>query len=358
MCRWVSTMPGMMIPPAAFISNVPSGTERFWPIASMFSPTMSTSVLASTRRRLSTVTTVPLRNTIGWPSRGSSVLLARSCIVLGSFVETGWCRAVSGIRARDMPVGVLCRRIPAFGRGYIHGVPVYREVDVRADGRDSLFGDVTDESRRAREKGESAKQLYGEPEISQRRARDAGTVERQLLAEHLLLHSADRFEQFEVGATGALLLGNANDHRGAGIAVLVDGMAQARDAGVALPGLAERNSCSLVPLQVGPRLVAVGEARDDVVEIPSGVFRHTQKARAAAQQAGRDRSLEGVGRAVVGQPRCDRCRGEPMVGQRDEHRFEYPHLVRGGAAPGDQPESKLPERHVPQQLPREIVTKQ
>src|SRR5215217_3708563 len=59
MCRCVSIMPGMTIPPDASISRVPSGTCRFGPISAMRSPVTSTSVSGSTRWVASTVSTVP-----------------------------------------------------------------------------------------------------------------------------------------------------------------------------------------------------------------------------------------------------------------------------------------------------------
>ena len=65
MCRWVSIMPGMTIPPVASISAVPSGTSRFGPTAAMRSPSVSTSAPVRTVRESSMVSTVAFRNTTG-----------------------------------------------------------------------------------------------------------------------------------------------------------------------------------------------------------------------------------------------------------------------------------------------------
>ena len=65
MCRWVSIMPGMTMPPVASISAVPSGTSRFGPTAAIRSPATSTSASLRTVCASSIVSTVAFRNTTG-----------------------------------------------------------------------------------------------------------------------------------------------------------------------------------------------------------------------------------------------------------------------------------------------------
>ena len=65
MCRWVSTMPGMMMPPDASISWVPSGTERPTPTSAILPSTTRTSPFGRTVCWSSIVSTIPLRNTMG-----------------------------------------------------------------------------------------------------------------------------------------------------------------------------------------------------------------------------------------------------------------------------------------------------
>src|SRR5215213_1858522 len=78
MCRWVSIMPGMTMPPAASISNVSSGTSSPGPTASMRSPTTRTSASSSSSCASFMVSTLPCRKTIGRPVSG-----------MGAFVLTG-----------------------------------------------------------------------------------------------------------------------------------------------------------------------------------------------------------------------------------------------------------------------------
>ncbi len=63
MCRWVSIMPGITMPPAASISSVPSGTASPTPTAAIRSPVTRTSWPDRTVRLASTVRTVALRKT-------------------------------------------------------------------------------------------------------------------------------------------------------------------------------------------------------------------------------------------------------------------------------------------------------
>src|SRR4051812_1498613 len=71
MCRWVSIIPGITIPPLASISCVPGGTSSRGPTASIRSPTTRTSASVSTVDEASMVRTVPPRNTSGRPASGA-----------------------------------------------------------------------------------------------------------------------------------------------------------------------------------------------------------------------------------------------------------------------------------------------
>src|SRR4051812_4840755 len=87
MCRWVSIIPGMTMPPEASISNVPSGTSRSGPTASMRSPTTSTSPGSWRSCEALSVSTVPRRKTIGRPGSGGEAftgLLSRDKDHLGA----------------------------------------------------------------------------------------------------------------------------------------------------------------------------------------------------------------------------------------------------------------------------------
>src|SRR5581483_559656 len=79
MCRCVSIMPGMTMPPEASISRVPSGTASAGPTAAIRSPVTSTSAPVSTWCASSIVSTVAFRNTTGRPgARSASDVIAAS----------------------------------------------------------------------------------------------------------------------------------------------------------------------------------------------------------------------------------------------------------------------------------------
>jgi hypothetical protein len=65
MCRWVSIMPGITMPPDASISTVPAGTSSAGPTAEIRSSTTSTSAPCSTCPASSMASTVPPRRTTG-----------------------------------------------------------------------------------------------------------------------------------------------------------------------------------------------------------------------------------------------------------------------------------------------------
>ncbi len=63
MCRWVSIIPGITIPPAASTSTAPAGAASPGPTAAIRSPSTSTSASASTVCASSMVSTIPPRKT-------------------------------------------------------------------------------------------------------------------------------------------------------------------------------------------------------------------------------------------------------------------------------------------------------
>src|SRR4029450_2243604 len=80
MCRWVSIIPGMTMPPEASTSCVSSGTSSRGPTAAIRSPTTSTSQSTRTVDASSMVSTVPPRNTTGRPGTGASASGAEGVI--------------------------------------------------------------------------------------------------------------------------------------------------------------------------------------------------------------------------------------------------------------------------------------
>ena len=156
------------------------------------------------------------------------------------------------------------------------------------------------------------------------------------------VHPADRLEQREVRPELPLLAGDLEQPRRARVAVLVHVVAE--------PGHeAARPRAAGVRRRARPRPTpassagTASSALDHVVQEPAAVLGDAEEARAAAEQAGRQRALHRVGRGQVGQPGHDRGRREAVVGQRGEHRLEDPHLAGLGAALGGQPEGELAE---------------
>ncbi|GAA3156577.1 hypothetical protein GCM10020001_095660 [Nonomuraea salmonea] len=107
---------------------------------------------------------------------------------------------------------------------------------------------------------------------------------------------------------------------------------------------------------VGGQRVAV--LLDDVVQEAAAVLGDAEEARAAAEQPRRQRPLDGVGRRQVRQPRHDRGRREPVVGQRGQHRLEDAYLAGRRAALGGQPERQLAEAHLAHDVAGQILSEQ
>src|SRR2546430_1314752 len=72
MCRCVSIIPGITMPPLASISSEPSGASSRGPTAAILSPVTSTSASARIVWASSMVSTVPPRSTTGRPAATSS----------------------------------------------------------------------------------------------------------------------------------------------------------------------------------------------------------------------------------------------------------------------------------------------
>ena len=124
-----------------------------------------------------------------------------------------------------------------------------------------------------------------------------------------------------------------------------------------LPALRDRTQCERVPAGVVARQRPLHRGQHLVQELPA-VLGDPEEARAAAEQAGRERALHRVGRAQVGQPGRDGRRGEAVVGQRNQHRLEHPHLARRGAAQGHQPQGQLAEPDLAHQIPGQVLAEQ
>src|SRR5829696_2839663 len=97
-------MPGITMLSAASISNVPSGTSRPGPTASMRLPTTRTSASSSSSWASFIVSTVPPRKTIGRPGSGS-----------GAFVVIGLLVVVSGDEDQLRAAGRLALALPRLG---------------------------------------------------------------------------------------------------------------------------------------------------------------------------------------------------------------------------------------------------
>src|SRR5215210_5883919 len=122
MCRWVSIIPGMTMPPAASTSNVSSGTSSAGPTASIRSPTTRTSPSSMIRCASSIVRTVPRRKTTGRPGSG-----------VEAFVLTGLLRVGSWNEDRLRAAGGLPLTLPG-GGDVFERAPVDVDLDVAVGG--------------------------------------------------------------------------------------------------------------------------------------------------------------------------------------------------------------------------------
>ena len=221
-------------------------------------------------------------------------------------------------------------------------VAVDGEVDVHADRAAPLLGDLAEQPGGAGQQGEAAQQLDGQPEVGQRGAADAGAVERQRPAEHLLVDAADRLEQPQVRAAQALLLGDPRSAPGcAGPAPCARG---GRGRGRTCRPRASRRTASSASASQPASSVGQSPSRpvEHVVQEAAAVLGDAEEPGAAAEQPGRQRALERVGRGQVGQPGGDRGRREAVVGQRDQHGLEDPGLA--GRRAGAWPPARRPAR--------------
>jgi hypothetical protein len=94
------------------------------------------------------------------------------------------------------------------------------------------------------------------------------------------------------------------------------------------------------------------------VDKVGGVFGDTQKPRAAAEQTRGQRTLDRIGRAEERDASRDGRRGEPVIGQCNQHRFEHHQLLGRRAALGDQPVGKLAEADLAKQFGGQVVAQQ
>ena len=129
----------------------------------------------------------------------------------------------------------------------------------------------------------------------------------------------------------------------------MDGMAETGNAEALLPaafdGGGGRLSQRIVVVTVGPRSS----------EKHGGVARRPQQHAAGAEQPGRHRALDRLGRACVGEPGSQSARGEAVVGERDEHGVEHPALAGRGLASGDEEVGEISEAHRAHELAGQIA---
>src|SRR5271166_3785844 len=98
MCRWVSIIPGITMPPLASISSAPSGAWRRGPTAAIRSAVTSTSASVRMVWASSMVSTVPPRSTAGRPTSvtvehrrsGCQAILLPTSTLTGYFTGLGW----------------------------------------------------------------------------------------------------------------------------------------------------------------------------------------------------------------------------------------------------------------------------
>ena len=171
---------------------------------------------------------------------------------------------------------------------------------------------------------------------------------------------SDRLEQPQVRAARAGLLRDADDHRRARVAVLVHRVAESGHDAPGRPPAGQRGSRQRVPTGLIDREFTgrSGRAGQRFGKEAAAVLGDAQEPGAAAEQARRERTLDGFGRPGQRQAGGDRRRREAVVGQRDEHRLEHSHLPRAGTALGDEPERQFTEADLPDQLAGQVVTEQ
>src|SRR6516225_6644614 len=100
MCRCVSIIPGITMPPLASISSAPSGACRRGPTSAILSPVTSTSASVRTVWASSMVSTVPPRSTTGRPAATSSGFVIETS---GYFLRT--CVRYTTVRLTSVTVG-------------------------------------------------------------------------------------------------------------------------------------------------------------------------------------------------------------------------------------------------------------
>ena len=103
----------------------------------------------------------------------------------------------------------------------------------------------------AGEKSEAAQDLGAESQVGERCSADSGSVEREGAAEYLRVNPPDGLEQPQVRASQTLLLGDLDDHRGAGIALLVHRVSEAGNELSRGSPISHRFPGEVVPFRVG-----------------------------------------------------------------------------------------------------------
>ena len=292
-------------------------------------------------------------------SRNASTLRTHSAANGGA--SSGGCGAglvVEGVVGRRDDGGQLGHRASSpSADGHLDRAAVDPQVDVHRDRPAPLLGELAEQAGGPGQQRDAAQQLHRQPEVGERGAADARPVERQRPAEHVRVHPPDRLVQPEVVAAQALLLGDAEQHRGPRVAHLVHRVAEAGHVAARLPGAAHQVQRQRVPAGVVRRQWTVVRGQR-VGQEAARVLGDPEEAGPAAEQPGGQRTLQRVGRGQVGQPRGDGGRGEAVVGERDQHRLEHAYLAGRRPAPGEQPERELAEADLAHQVAGEVVAEQ
>jgi hypothetical protein len=235
-------------------------------------------------------------------------------------------------------------------------------VDVVRDRRALLLGELAEEPASACEQREPAQQAERQGEVGEHGAADARPVERQRPAEYLRVHPADRLEQPQVRAARALLGRDLDEPWRARVADLVHRVAEAGHELARCAGLRHGIKGERVIKRVIVRASVVGwdlsRLREHGGQVLAAVLGDPEETGPAAEQAGRDRPLQRVGRRQVGEPGGDGGRRETVVGQRDEYRLEDAHLGLGRTALRHHPQHQLAEADRAHQVVGEVLAEE
>src|SRR5712691_9225558 len=152
------------------------------------------------------------------------------------------------------------------------------------------------------------------------------------------MDATNGLEQAQVRSPQALLVGNRDNHGCTRVNGLMYWVAQAWDEAASRALLDDSPAGKRVPLLIGLWELA-RDGRQHASKKSASVFCDAEEPRAATQQTCCHRALERIRGAVQGQAGRDCGRGKAVIGQRDEHRLEYTHLLRRRPLLRGEPES-------------------